>query len=230
MKGETWMKNYKIKTYEEAVQVIEEIGVLPLAPLFPDYPSLNSITTKESWHSDTEFDPWIWRTKFAADGVAAYGKFIKKKSVLVSRDLLLLMRAVLGSERTMEERFNNGNTSREALNLYTLISHEEGIDTRLLREKAEMKEKEKKKLFDSALLELQGSMDIVVSGIKEKQNLEGEKNGWSSTSFETIEHWIEKNSIDELKIDKEDAKGELIDHFAKMCSPESMKKIQKMFL
>lgn len=27
------MKEYKIKTYDEAVHIIEEIGILPLAPL-----------------------------------------------------------------------------------------------------------------------------------------------------------------------------------------------------
>ena len=39
------MMDYKIKTYEEAIKVIEEIGLLPLAPLIPDFPSLNSITS-----------------------------------------------------------------------------------------------------------------------------------------------------------------------------------------
>jgi hypothetical protein len=66
------------------MKVIEEFGVLPLAPLIPEFPSLNSITAPESWHSDTEFDPWI---NFSAEGVAAYGKFIKKKSVFISRQM-----------------------------------------------------------------------------------------------------------------------------------------------
>jgi hypothetical protein len=145
-----------------------------------DFLSLNSITSKDSWHSDTEFDPWIWRTKFAADGVAAYGKFIKRKSVLISRELLPIIRVILGSNLSMKERYNNGTISREANDLYTLISQEEGVDTRVLRTKAAMTAKEKKKVFDNGLLDLQGTMGIVVSGIKEKQDLTGEKNGWNS--------------------------------------------------
>jgi hypothetical protein len=54
------MKDYKVKTHEEAIQVIEELGFLPLAPSVPDFPALNTITAPESWHSDTEFELWIF--------------------------------------------------------------------------------------------------------------------------------------------------------------------------
>ncbi len=224
------MKDYKIKTYDEAVHIIEEIGILPLAPLIPDYPSLSSMTQKESWHSDTDFDPWIWRTKFSADGVAAYGKFIKKKNVFISREWFPVVRAILGSKYTVNERYNDGYFSKEAYNLYNIIEQEEGIDTRLLRQKSDMKEKEKKKLFDQALVELQGTLDIGISGIKEKQNINGEKNGWSSTSFETIDYWMKKNGLEQDHWEREDAKEKLKHHFLNIgCSEVAMKRIEKIF-
>lgn len=218
-----------IHTYEEAAAVIKEVGLLPLAPLFDDYPSLGSITPKEAWHSDTDQDPWMWRTQFAADGVAAYGKFIKKKAVFISRDLLPFMLAALASQETIQQRFEKGVLSREALCLYTLISENQGIDTRVLRAKAGMKEKEKKKAFDQALLELQGNLDIVVSGTKEKQDENGEKNGWSSTSYETMAHWCKKNKIAESTLKKEKAKEQLLKQFSKLTSEETMKKLKKIF-
>ncbi|WP_391209676.1 hypothetical protein [Psychrobacillus sp. L4] len=178
---------YKVKAYGDAIDVIEEIGILPLAPLIPNFPSLNSITSPEYWHSETEFDPWIWRTKFSTDGVAAYGKFIKKKSVLVSFKLLPYVKSVLGYAESVEERYFNGNLSKEAFEIYKIIRQLEGIDTMALRIKAGLKDSHKKKIFESALLELQGSMDIVISGIQEKRNEDGEKNGWSSTAFETYD-------------------------------------------
>jgi hypothetical protein len=220
---------YKIHTYEEAIQVIKEVGFLPLASLIPHYPSLDSITSKEDWYSGSQFDPWLWRTKFPVDGVAAYGKFIKKKSVLISSELLPLIRGILGSKDSMKERFSDGVISREAFQLYRLIQEEEEIDTRILRVKAGMKDKEKKKPFDNALLELQASMDIVVSRTKEKTNEEGEKNGWSSTSFETMENWTSRNNIDQINLDMEEAKNELKGHFIKVCGLESMKSFEKIF-
>ncbi|WP_078382431.1 AlkZ-related protein [Sutcliffiella halmapala] len=217
-----------IHTYEEAVQVINELGLLPLAPLFDEYPALNRITLEENWHTNSELDPWKWRTQFAAEGVAAYGKFMKKKAVFISRGLLPYVKIVLGSQDSVQNRYNKGYMSREALKLFTIISEEEGIDTRVLRAKADMRDKEQKKSFDQALLELQGSMDIVVSGTKEKQDVNGEKNGWSSTSYETMKTWMTKNKIEELDIDKEEARKELIRHFSEISSEPALKKISKV--
>ncbi|MFJ7725281.1 hypothetical protein ACIQXV_03860 [Neobacillus sp. NPDC097160] len=223
------MKNYQIRTYEEAIEVIKEFGLLPLAKLVPDYPSLDSITSKDHWYSGSELDPWMWRAEFAVDGVAAYGKFIKKKSVLISRELLPLVRIILGSQQPLEKRYVDGLVSREALELYRLIDVEPGIDTRALRLKAGMKDKEKKKPFDNALLDLQGFLDIVVSGTKAKTNELGEKNGWSSTSFETMDYWAKSNDVKQIGINIEEAKMELKEHFAQICSPESMKALGKIF-
>lgn len=219
----------KIKTYAEAVDVIEKFGILPLAPLIPEFPSLNTITLPEDWHSETEFDPWIWRTKFSTDGVAGYGKFIKKKSILVSRQLLPYVKSVIGYTESVEERYYNGNISTEAFNLYKLISQEEGIDTRALRIKAGLKDRDKKRIFEHALLELQGTMDIVISGIQEKRNEAGEKNGWSSTAFETYDSWAIRNGIDSINTDKEGSREYLISFFSNVCSIESMKKFEKIF-
>lgn len=222
------MKGYNIKTYEEAIQVIEEIGLLPLAPLVPELPSLNAITAPESWHSDTEFDPWIWRTRFSVEGVAGYGKFMKKKSVLISRTLLPYFKAVLGSYETVKVRYKKGIVSREALALYQIISEEGVIDTRELRTIAGLRDKEHKKVFDNALLELQGTMDIVISGIKEKINAEGEKNGWSSTSFETYDSWTSRNKIEAMAVEKEKAREYLLNHFQGVASENAVKKLKKI--
>jgi hypothetical protein len=222
------LKDYKIKTYEEAIQVIEELGFLPLASLVTDFPALNTITAPESWHSDTEYDPWIWRTRFSVDGVAGYGKFMKKKSILISREFMPYFKAVFGHNETLESRYQKGHVSREALNLYRIISEEGVIDSRELRTRAGLRDKEHKKVFDHALLELQGTMDIVISGIKEKRNAEGDKNGWSSTSFETYDSWASRNQIKAMAVNKEKAREYLMNHFYKVANEKAVKKLEKL--
>ena len=71
--------NTLVHTYEEAAAYIREIGILPLATCIPEYPSLESITEKAHWYSGSELDPWGWRNRFAIEGVAAYGKFMKRR-------------------------------------------------------------------------------------------------------------------------------------------------------
>jgi hypothetical protein len=222
------MKNYKAAEYHETAAIIKELGLLPLAPLIPGYPALNTITAPESWHSGGDSDPWTWRTRFAGDGIAAYGKFISKKAVFLSRDWVPFFLAVLGKNEVPEERYHKGELSKEALNLFNCISAQEGIDTRLLRKEADLLGKENKKPFDQGLQELQGSMDIVISGTKEKHNEEGDINGWNSTSYETMAGWLEKNGIERLPISREEAKNELLKHFSGFCPDEAMKKISKI--
>ncbi|OXT17574.1 hypothetical protein B9K06_09670 [Bacillus sp. OG2] len=222
------MKDYKAVEFNEAAVIIKEIGLLPLAPLIPGYPALNTITDPVSWHAGGDSDPWTWRTRFAGEGIAAYGKFISKKAVFISKDWVPLFLAVLGKNNGPEERYHKGELSKEALTLYSLIRSQEGIDTRLLRKEANMLGKEHKKAFDQGLQELQGSMDIVISGIKEKQNEAGETNGWNSTSYETMESWLEKNGIERLAIRREDAREKLLQHFSGFCPDEAMKKISKI--
>lgn len=158
-------------TYEEAVQRIQSIGLLPLAPLFAEYPSLSSLTPKEHWHKDDERDPWLWRSRLAEEGIAAYGKFVKKKALLVSREYFPWVHRLLSDSRTTQEQYEAGVLSREAFKLHTLIADQEGIDGRALRSQAGFGAKEDKKAFDRGLLDLQGCAAIVISGTKEKRGL-----------------------------------------------------------
>lgn len=70
------MSQLKISSYVEAVQLINEVGILPLAPLIPNHPSLYRNTLDEQWLTGTEADPWLWRTRLPSDGAAAYWKSI----------------------------------------------------------------------------------------------------------------------------------------------------------
>src|SRR5690606_37489559 len=103
--------------------------------------------------------------------------------------------AIQGSYQSISERFEDGLISREASKLYEIIEAQQGIDTRSLRAAAGMKAKEQKKYFDNALVELQASMDIVISGVHERINKDGTKSGWNSTSFETMDHWVKNAGI-----------------------------------
>ncbi|MFS0856950.1 hypothetical protein [Paenibacillus taichungensis] len=174
-----------IVTYEEAVQRIEAVGLLPLAPLFPEYPSLSSITPQENWHKGNALDPWLWRSRLAEEGIAAYGKFLNKKAILVSREYFPWVHRLLADSRVMEEQYDAGLLSREAFKLYEIIEKQEGIDGRKLRSLAGFGAKEDKKAFDQGLLDLQSMCAIVICGTKEKEGLAEGKVAWNSSAYET---------------------------------------------
>ncbi|MCR8844620.1 hypothetical protein NQ117_13095 [Paenibacillus sp. SC116] len=221
------MNRERICTYDEAVEVIREVGILPLAKLIPNHPSLDVITPSEQWHTDADNDPWRWRVRFPSDGSAAYGKFLKKKSVLVSADLVSALKTLIGSEHSVEERYEDGQLSREAKELYTIIEANPGIETRSLRAEAGMKAQDKKKDFDRSLLELQSTMDIVISGVKEERNEDGELKGWRNTSFETLGDWMRGIGLAEEQLTRDEARTRLEERLFSVCTPEAIKAFRK---
>ncbi|MGX1827906.1 AlkZ-related protein [Paenibacillus taichungensis] len=218
-----------IVTYEEAVQRIEAVGLLPLAPLFPEYPSLSSITPQENWHKDNELDPWLWRSRLAEEGIAAYGKFLKKKAILVSSEYFPWVHRLLADSRVMEEQYDAGLLSREAFKLYEIIQKHEGIDGRKLRSLAGFGAKEDKKAFDQGLLDLQSMCAIVICGTKEKEGLAEGKVAWNSSAYETSGCWMKRQGIEPFEGSVEDASELLVQQLEKHTSVAALTKIKKTF-
>lgn len=218
----------KIERYEDAIQAIKEIGILPLSPLIPDYPSLESLTNKADWYMETDRDPWLWRARFPADGVAAYGKFLKRKSILIASELVPAMKAVIGHAAGIEQRYADGLVSTTAKDLHEHIAANPGIETRALRKLSGLAATEQKKAYDQAITELQAGMDIVISGVKQRLNDNGDKNGWNSTSFETGEHWMETHRIDANPVDRSIAQRQIQEWLQARCSAEAMKSFGKL--
>lgn len=228
IKGGIEMGNYKVNTYEEACQLIKEKGIIPLAGFIPGHPSLDSVTEKHQWHTGKDTDPWLWRARFPREGFAAYGKFFKKKSVLISPNLFPFVRAIIGDDRSMEERYESGLASLSDVKIYQAIQEAGEIETRALRAKVGMKAKENKKEFDQSLLHLQGTLDIVISGVQERLNEKGEVNGWNSTSFVITDQWLAQKRIYQPVISSSEAKEELLRYFEQVCSEEALDYFKKL--
>ncbi|KMQ32165.1 AlkZ-related protein [Bacillus cereus] len=224
------MKTYSniILNYQEACDYIHEIGILPLSSCIPDYPSLESVTSKHLWYTGAKNDPWEWRKHFAIDGVAAYGKFIKKKSFIVSVRIFPFVKRILGDTRSMEERYSMGLITKDAVNIYNTIVKNPGIETRELKAVLNMNNKESKRTFDKAMVELQGFSDIVIPGFVKKLGDNGEEKGWNSTSYMAAESWMNDKNIPIL-IEYEEAKDQLLSHFEKVCSEKAKKTFLKSF-
>lgn len=219
----------KIDRYEEAVQAVQELGILPLSTLFPEYPSLESLTNKEDWYTETDRDPWLWRARFPADGVAAYGKFLKKKSILIARELVPAVKSIIGHTGTMQQRYADGLISITVKVLAQLIEENPGIETRELRKLSGLNATEHKKAYDQAITELQAHMDIVISGVKQRLNDNGDKNGWNSTSFESAAHWMSANGIDPKPIDVHESRRIVRERLQPNCNPDALRAFGKIF-
>ncbi|WP_419875318.1 AlkZ-related protein [Candidatus Pristimantibacillus sp. PTI5] len=175
-----------ITTYPEFVQLVGQYKIFPFSDLIPEHPSLTSVVPSDSWHTDTELDPWLWRVKIVKDEHAAYGKFFGTKASFIHVDLFPMIPMLLSQGKSVEERYSSGLLSQNARNIYRIIKEAGNIDSRNLRKESNLTAKEQKKDYERALVDLQNYADIVITGAQES-DFEG---GWSSMCFESSDHWL----------------------------------------
>ncbi|WP_152559245.1 hypothetical protein [Tumebacillus flagellatus] len=219
-----------VDTYEQVQDMIREIGILPLSSFIPEYPSLEGVTRKEAWHTGSDTDPWLWRDRAAGEGVAAYGRFFKKKPILVSRDLYPYLQAVLRDEWEVDARYEDGQLSHAAKRIYEAVRDNGGIDTKALRVAVGMQDKDSKNDYDKALIELQETGDLVIAGIDERRlNDQGLKSGWNSTCYELADRWLEQHGAAPLALSREEAKAHLFAHLENVCTEAALAFFRKLF-
>ena len=87
MRGLDWNDPRRIRSWQELVRWIGEIGFLPLFKNQISGFSAEEYTSGCCWWSgDPEQDPWQWRERIARSGQVAYGKFFGKKAGFISRE------------------------------------------------------------------------------------------------------------------------------------------------
>lgn len=199
----------QVETYEEACQAIGQWGIVPLSSFIPEHPSLESLTQPAAWHTGLQSDPWLWRDRFPTEGVAAYGRFIAGKPLLIAREIFPLMKCLLSPAESVEERYAAGMLARATVRIYEQVGEQDGIDVRTLRKLTGMQDRSEKNAFDHALIDLQSTADMLISGISERLNEHGNKSGWNSTCYMLADHWMTAHDIAPLSLSREEAKTQL---------------------
>lgn len=221
------MSYLMVKTYEEAGQAIARLGILPLSGFIPDHPSLDSITEPEAWHTGAGADPWVWRDRFASEGIAAYGRFIGSRPILIAQGVFPLVKCSLASPRTVQGRYEAGLLARATVQVYEIIQHNDGIEVRALRKLAGLQDKADKHAFDQALIDLQNTADIVISGVAENRDKQGNKSGWNGTCYMLTERWMEEHGIQPLQLSPADAKTQLFAWLEPRWEEKALSYLQK---
>ena len=74
MKGLEWDNPYRIRSWRELINWINEVGFLPLfANEVPGFSVEEHVSPLFWWTGDQEQDPWEWREIIPATGEVSYG-------------------------------------------------------------------------------------------------------------------------------------------------------------
>ena len=187
MRGLDWNDPYRIRTRQELVSWINEIGFLPLFGNEIEGFSVEEHTSSEYWWSgDRNEDPWEWREIIAASSQVAYGKFFDKKAGFISLDWLPYFVNSRRNGYDFDARWQDGLASRREKKIMdffigenkdgdTVYKDRRILSTDLKKEAGFGKGGEKN--FPGVVTNLQMQTYLVISDFQKRENKQGEKYG-----------------------------------------------------
>ena len=85
MKGLEWDNPLRIRTWQELINYVNEVGFLPLFKNgISGFSAEEHVSDLFWWTGDLDQDPWEWREIIARSHQVAYGKFFDKKAGFIS--------------------------------------------------------------------------------------------------------------------------------------------------
>lgn len=187
MKGLDWDNPYRIRTWEELVNWINEIGFLPLFGNEVEGFSAEEHTAPDFWWSgNRQEDPWEWREIIAASHRVAYGKFFGNKAGFISLDWLPYFVNCRRNGYDFDARWEDGLASRREKKIMDFLTgtDEDGDltfkDERILSTDLKKKAgfgKGGEKNFPGTITALQMQTYLVIADFERRVNKKGEAYG-----------------------------------------------------
>ena len=187
MRGLDWDNPYRIRTWQELINWINEVGFLPLFGNEVEGFSAEEHTSPEYWWSgNRQEDPWEWREIIAASGQVAYGKFFANKAGFISLEWLPYFVNFRRNGYDFDARYQDGLASRrekKIMDFFIGVDEDQDAvykDERILStdlKKAAGFVKGGEKNYPGVITGLQMQMYLVISDFVRRKNKYGEEYG-----------------------------------------------------
>jgi len=187
MRGLEWDNPYRIRTWQELVNWINEIGFLPLFGNEVEGFSAEEHTSSDYWWTgNRQEDPWEWREIIAASTQVAYGKFFGNKAGFISLEWLPYFVNCRRDGYDFDARWQDGLANRREKKImeHYLSENEEGntvfrkeriLSTELKRIAGFGKGGEKN--YSGIVTGLQMQTYLVIADFQRRKNKLGEEYG-----------------------------------------------------
>jgi len=187
MKGLSWDNPMRIRTWEELVNWVDEVGFLPLfANEIEGFSAEEHVSPDFWWTGIEDQDPWAWREIIARSCRAAYGKFFAGKAGFISLRWLPFFANYRREGYDFDSRWEDGKASRREKNIMDLLTDRDGdgdvIWTRKELLSTEIKKKAGfgkggEKNFPGMMTGLQMQTYLVITDFRRRRNKKGDEYG-----------------------------------------------------
>lgn len=187
MRGMSWNDPYRIRTWKELINWVNEVGFLPLfANEVEGFSAEEHVSPDFWWTGDPEEDPWEWREIIARSREVAYGKFFDKKAGFISKEWLPYFANYRRDGYDFDSRWADGLASRrekKIMDFYvsenkegdTVWKEDEILSTELKKLAGFGKGGEKN--YPGIVTALQMNLYLVITDFRRRKNKRGEEYG-----------------------------------------------------
>lgn len=229
IRGLEWDDPLRIRTPDELINWINELGFLPLFSNEVKGFSVAEHTWSSGWWTDDPAeDPWLWREEIARSGKVAYGKFFNKKAGFISLEWLPVFANYRRDGYDFDSLHEDGKASRREKKIMDLFEEETEMATFEAKRRAGFG-KGGEKNFDGVLTDLEMKIYLVGKDFRQKVNKRGEPYGWFVQVLSTPEElWGYKKVTSCYSKKPEDCRNRIFAR-VKECFPDADEKaIQKV--
>lgn len=189
MRGLAWHDPYRIRTWQELVCWINEVGFLPFfANDVTGFSAEEHVSTDFWWTGNKAQDPWEWREIIAASHEVAYGKFFGGKAGFISKAWLPYFANTRRNGYDFDSRYEDGlATFREKVIMDHYIG--EDSDGEIVWKQDEILSTDLKKMagfgkgglknYPGIITGLQMQLYLVISDFRRRKNKKGVEYGMS---------------------------------------------------
>lgn len=123
MKGLDWNDPFRIRTWEELVNWINEVGFLPLfANDVEGFSAEEHVSPDYWWTGIRSEDPWEWREIIASSHKVAYGKFFGNKAGFISLEWFPYFANCRRCGYDFDARWEDGLVNRREMKIMEMLT------------------------------------------------------------------------------------------------------------
>lgn len=222
------MRSYKLKSAEDIIHIVSEIGFLPFFANEIEGFSIEEHCPRELWFSDETEGPWEWKGPIARSKECVYGKFFRGKAGFVSLDMFPELANYRRSGYDFDARYDDGLAAKKDKDVYNFIAKSGAVISKSLKAELDYR-KGGNKGFETVITRLQMQTYVNIADFVYMRDKNGKQYGWGVAEYSTPEEMFGYETVTAAyKKDPSDSRELLLERLAKALPKASGDKLLRL--
>ncbi len=230
MHGLAWDDPKRIKTVDELIEYVDQVGFLPLfANEIKGFSAEEHVSDLYWWSGIKEEDPWEWRAIAARSGKVAYGKFFNRKAGFISWKWFPVFANFRRDGYDFDSLWDDELASIREKKIMDLFENHDELFSFEIKEKAGFN-KGGEKNFEGTITDLQMQGYLVVKDLRcRRRKKDGKEYGWAISVYTPPEKIIGYEAVSSCYKEKpEESFEKIVSHLCNLYPDADEKKIRKI--